>query len=78
TYTTVNYPGATSTEVYGINDKGEIAGYYTDANGYGYGFTAEVKEVPEPGTIPATFVFGIGLITARLKLRKKQKASQAA
>ncbi|MHC5775127.1 hypothetical protein [Nostoc sp.] len=78
TYTTVNYPGATSTEVYGINDRGEIVGNYQDANGYGNGFTAEVKAVPEPGTIAATFVFGVGLITTRLKLRRKQKASQAA
>ncbi|MHC5614842.1 MAG: hypothetical protein ACYTXA_28645 [Nostoc sp.] len=78
TYTTVNYPGAISTQLFGINDKGEIIGSYGDANGDGGGFTAEVKEVPEPGTIPATFVFGVGLITARLKLRRKQKASLAA
>jgi len=78
TYTTVNYPGGTDTQLYGINDKGEIIGTYTGADGYGHGFTAEVKEVPEPGTIPATFVFGVGLITARLKLRRKQKASLAA
>ncbi|MEH1912440.1 hypothetical protein [Nostoc sp.] len=63
---------------YGINNHGEIVGNYQDANGYGNGFTAEVKAVPEPGTIAATFVFGVGLITTRLKLRRKQKASQAA
>jgi len=79
TYTTVNYPGATSTEVYGINDRGEIVGFYENANGnISSGFTAEVKAVPEPRTIAATFVFGVGLITARLKLRRKQKASIAA
>jgi len=78
TSTTVNYPGATSTYVYGINDREEIVGYYEDANGNISGFTAEVKAVPEPGTVAATFVFGIGLITARLKLLRKQKASLAA
>jgi len=78
TYTTVNYPGSISTQLYGINDKGEIIGTYSDADGYDHGFTAEVKAVPEPGTIPAIFDFGVGLITARLKLRRKQKASLAA
>jgi len=78
TYTTVSYPGAIETYVNGINDRGEIVGYYEDANGNYDGFTAEVKAVPEPLTIAATFVSGVGLITARLKLRRKQKASQAA
>ncbi|MHC5825932.1 MAG: hypothetical protein ACYT04_61280, partial [Nostoc sp.] len=78
TYTIVNYPGAILTEVYGINDRGEIVGYYENANGNISGFTAEVKAVSEPGTIAAIFVFGVGLITARLKLRRKQKSSQAA
>lgn len=32
TYTYFNYPGATSTQAWGINDSGTIAGYYYDVN----------------------------------------------
>jgi len=36
-FTTVNYPGATSTAVEGINSSGELVGIFTDAAGY-HGF----------------------------------------
>jgi hypothetical protein len=34
-----DYPGASSTIAYGINDSGTIVGYYGDANGWQHGFT---------------------------------------
>ena len=37
-FTPINFPLATSTTAFGINDTGEIAGYYTDAAGNTHGF----------------------------------------
>jgi probable HAF family extracellular repeat protein len=34
----INFPLATSTTAYGINDTGEIAGFYSDAAGDSHGF----------------------------------------
>jgi probable HAF family extracellular repeat protein len=37
-FTPINFPRAASTTAFGINDTGEIAGYYTDAAGNTHGF----------------------------------------
>jgi probable HAF family extracellular repeat protein len=37
-FTPINFPRATSTTAFGINDTGEYAGYYTDAAGNTHGF----------------------------------------
>ena len=37
-YTPINFPLASSTTAFGINDNGEIAGYYTDSAGNTHGF----------------------------------------
>ena len=37
-FTPINFPLATSTTAFGINDTGEIAGFYTDAAGNTHGF----------------------------------------
>jgi probable HAF family extracellular repeat protein len=37
-YTPINFPLATSTSAWGINDGGEIAGFYTDSAGLTHGF----------------------------------------
>jgi probable HAF family extracellular repeat protein len=37
-FTPINFPLATSTTAFGINETGEIAGYYTDAAGNTHGF----------------------------------------
>lgn len=34
TYTSINYPGAANTFIFGVNTSGEITGYYNDATGY--------------------------------------------
>ncbi|MGO9110714.1 MAG: PEP-CTERM sorting domain-containing protein [Thermoguttaceae bacterium] len=41
--------GVEITQITGINNQGEITGFYTDANGLPHGFVATV--VPEPGTL---------------------------
>ena len=40
TYTTLDVPGSTDTFASGINDGGEIVGYYTDFLGMSHGFLA--------------------------------------
>jgi hypothetical protein len=44
----------------GINDAGELAGFFVDANGVQHGFfaTPAVAPVPEPGSAA---ILGIGL-----------------
>jgi probable HAF family extracellular repeat protein len=37
-FTPINFPLATSTSAFGINDTGEIAGFYSDAAGNTHGF----------------------------------------
>jgi probable HAF family extracellular repeat protein len=37
-FTPINFPLATDTSAFGINDAGEIAGYYSDAAGNSHGF----------------------------------------
>jgi hypothetical protein len=53
-FTTENYPGATMTQVIGINDNGKTSGFYVDkagnTHGFTYGFGAYVK-VDYPGTV---------------------------
>jgi len=41
--------GVEVTQITGINNQGEISGFYTDANGLAHGFVATA--VPEPGTL---------------------------
>lgn len=38
-YTSPTYPGALFTMPYGVNDSEMVAGYYTDVNGVGHGFS---------------------------------------
>jgi hypothetical protein len=54
--------GVEITQVTGINNSGEISGYYSDANGVFHGFVA--TPVPEPGSIVVLGLVG-GLMLAR-------------
>jgi len=38
TFTSFNFPGATFTDAYGINNAGDIVGDYLDSAGAGHGF----------------------------------------
>jgi probable HAF family extracellular repeat protein len=37
-FTAINFPLATGTSAFGINDTGEVAGFYSDAAGTNHGF----------------------------------------
>ena len=38
TFTQIDYPGATSTQAWGINSRGDIVGHYVSANKSSHGF----------------------------------------
>jgi hypothetical protein len=59
-YTTIDFPGAggNGTTLTGINDRGQITGYYFDANDIAHGFIA--TPVPAP---PSLALFGVGIAT---------------
>jgi hypothetical protein len=67
-YTTLNYPGALDTWVYGINDTGTIVGTYGDASGAPHGF--EGTPVPVPASL---FLFGPGLLGLAAVRRRFKK-----
>src|SRR5208282_449555 len=58
--------GVEITQITGINDSGEISGFYSDANGVFHGFVA--TPVPEPGSLTALGAFG-SLMLARRRRR---------
>jgi probable HAF family extracellular repeat protein len=39
TFVQIDFPGATHTEAYGINNRGQIVGFYVDAMGAQHGFS---------------------------------------
>lgn len=60
-YTSLNFPNATSTVVYGTNDSDVVAGYYVDSGGVTHGFTelnGSYTNIDVPGAV-ATYVMGI-------------------
>ncbi len=69
TFVTLNYPGATQTYAYGINDSGHISGFYTDGSG-GHGFVYDGSTwttLDYPGT-SSTYAYDIndsGVIAGR-------------
>lgn len=61
TYTTMVVPGATYTEIYGINDSGQIVGFFADSRGY-HGFLysgGTYTQLDAPGADKETFAYGI-------------------
>jgi probable HAF family extracellular repeat protein len=63
TYTTVMVPNSTSTAVNGVNDLGDIVGFYTNADGTRHGFiwwhTGTVRTIDAPKTQYSTIAMGI-------------------
>ena len=60
-FTTIDVPGAGNTYASGINDAGQVTGYYYDATG-AHGFVAsptDVTSVPEPASA-ALLALGLG------------------
>jgi probable HAF family extracellular repeat protein len=61
TFTRIDVPGAVSTEAFGINDYGQIVGYYRDATGTVHGYVLNdgvFTRLDYPGA-NSTFAYGI-------------------
>ncbi len=63
--------GVEATQITGINNTGEITGFYTDANGVAHGFVG-VASVPEPGSL---VLMGIG-VTALIGLARRSRCGR--
>ncbi len=62
-YTRLDVPGASSTFANGVNDAGNIVGYYQDAKGFTRGFLATPTQVvPEPSTLSLLGLATLSLI----------------
>ena len=78
TYTFMDDPNAATsgfsiTQITGINDSAEIAGFYVDANsGLQRGFVANA--VPEPGSMA---LLGIGVVLAAGYVRRRARSRPA-
>ena len=63
TYTTLMVPNSTATAVNGVNDLGDIVGFYTNADGSRHGFiwwhTGTVQTIDAPATPYSTIAMGI-------------------
>lgn len=63
TYTTITVPNSTSTTVNGVNDLGDLVGFYTQADGTRHGFvwyhTGVIETVDNPGSAYTTVPMGI-------------------
>jgi probable HAF family extracellular repeat protein len=66
--------GVEVTQITGINNAGEITGFYTDANGIAHGFVGSA--VPEPGTMGLMAIGMSGMVgyAARRRMRKASEA----
>ncbi len=66
--------GVEVTQITGINNSGEITGFYTDANGAAHGFVAQAS-VPEPGSMVLT---GVGFAAVVVVVRRSSRPRMAA
>ena len=71
-FTTVNDPNGVlgTTNVFGVNDSGDIVGSYTDASGVTHGFVADPVAAPEPGVLSLLLagLLGLALISRRKRI----------
>jgi PEP-CTERM motif len=65
--------GVEVTQITGINNSGEITGFYSDANGVFHGFIATA--VPEPGSFALMFIGAASLLSVRYRRRSRSKAA---
>jgi hypothetical protein len=61
------------TQITGINNSGEITGFYSDANGAFHGFVA--FETPEPRSLSLALAGCLALLLVNKKRRSRTKAS---
>src|SRR5271165_3283780 len=65
-----NNAGVEVTQITGINNSGEITGFYSDANGVFHGFVATA--VPEPSSMA---LLGIGVTSIAVWARRRRKST---
>ena len=79
TYTFLDDPnaafsnGVEVTQITGINNSGEITGFYSDANGVFHGFIATA--VPEPGSFALLCIGAVSLLGVRFMRQSRPKAA---
>lgn len=61
--------GLEITQITGVNNAGQITGFYTDVSGVFNGFVADPASAPEPASLLLT---GLGI--ARLRIARRKKA----
>lgn len=62
TYTNIQVPGSTATAAFGLNNKGDVVGWYLEANGKEHGFllsNGKYTSLDYPGAIGGTTPYGI-------------------
>jgi hypothetical protein len=66
--------GVEVTQITGINNSGEITGFYSDANGVFHGFVANpaLTPVPEPASLPLT---GAGLLALWIVNKRRRRVA---
>jgi len=74
-YREYSVPGEVETELFGINDSGQVVGYYGDEQGAANGFTAVA--VPEPGAW-ALMLVGFGGLGSAARLRRRDRGAAPA
>jgi probable HAF family extracellular repeat protein len=67
----LSYPGAVQTQLYGINNLGEVVGQYRDSNGDYFGFLAapQSQSLPETSSVLLLGVGALGLVSCLKILR---------
>jgi probable HAF family extracellular repeat protein len=70
-FTTIDDPDGSpgTTNVFGVNDLGQLVGAFTDASGVSFGFVAtpEVVAAPAPGSLALLAAAGLTLAARRLR-----------